>query len=64
LILGLLVLANGLLAMAETAVVSARKARLRELADAGDIGADQALALAEQPARFSRSWNSGSRSAA
>ena len=52
LILGLLVLANGLLAMAETAVVSARKARLRELADAGDIGAGQALALAEQPARF------------
>ena len=51
LILGLLVLANGLLAMAETAVVSARKARLRELADAGDIGAGQALALAEQPAR-------------
>jgi putative hemolysin len=52
LILALLVLANGLLAMAETAIVSARKARLRELAAAGDVGAGQALALADQPARF------------
>jgi len=52
LILALLVLANGLLAMAETAIVSARKARLRELAAAGDVGAAQALALADQPARF------------
>ncbi len=51
-ILGLLVLANGLLAMAETAVVSARKGRLRELASEGDVGAAQALALTEQPARF------------
>jgi putative hemolysin len=52
LILGLLVLANGLLAMAETAVVSARKAKLRELANAGHVGAGKALALTEQPARF------------
>ncbi len=52
LILALLVLANGLLAMAETAVVSARKARLRALASAGDARAGRALALAEQPARF------------
>ncbi len=52
LILGLLVLANGLLAMAETAVVSSRKARLRALASTGDIRAGRALALAEQPARF------------
>jgi putative hemolysin len=53
LILGLLVLANGLLAMGETAVVSARKARLRELAvKEGEGGAARALALAEQPARF------------
>src|SRR5581483_8492896 len=51
-ILAFLVLANGLLAMAETAVVSARKARLRELAAAGDEGAAQALGLAGQPARF------------
>ncbi|HWA08652.1 MAG TPA: hemolysin family protein [Opitutaceae bacterium] len=52
LILGLLVLANGLLAMAETAVVSARKTKLRQLADKGDQGAAKALALAGQPARF------------
>ena len=47
-----LVLANGLLAMAETAVVSARKARLRELAGKGDIGAAKALELTEHPTRF------------
>lgn len=48
----LLVVANGLLAMAETAVVSARKAKLRRLADAGDSNAKQALVLAANPARF------------
>jgi putative hemolysin len=52
LIICLLVLANGLLAMAETAVVSARKARLRELAAKNDAGAAKALRLAEQPTRF------------
>jgi putative hemolysin len=52
LILGLLVLANGVLAMAETAVVSAKKTKLRKLAAKGDAGAAKALALAEQPARF------------
>src|SRR5580698_10263319 len=52
LILALLVVANGLLAMAETAVLAARKTRLRVLADGGDQGAAKALALAEQPARF------------
>ena len=52
LIVCLLVLANGLLAMAETAVVSARKARLRELAAKNDAGAAKALALAEHPTRF------------
>jgi len=51
LIICLLVLANGLLAMAETAVVSARKSRLRELAKTRP-GAAKALALAEQPTRF------------
>ena len=45
LIVCLLVLANGLLAMAETAVVSARKARLREWAA-------KALELTEHPTRF------------
>lgn len=51
-ILGLLVLANGLLAMAETAVVSAKKTKLRKLAAKGDTGARKALDLAEHPARF------------
>ncbi|MDB6169650.1 MAG: hypothetical protein JWM88_2514 [Verrucomicrobia bacterium] len=52
LIICLLVLANGLLAMAETAVVSARKTRLRELAAKNDTGAAKALALTEHPTRF------------
>ncbi len=46
-----LVLANGLLAMAETAVVSARKSRLRELAK-DNAGAAKALELTEHPTRF------------
>jgi putative hemolysin len=52
LILALLILANGLLAMAETAVVSARKSRLQARASAGDPRAARALALAAQPSRF------------
>ncbi|HVW20938.1 MAG TPA: hemolysin family protein [Opitutaceae bacterium] len=46
-----LVLANGTLSMAETAIVSARKSKLRQLALKGP-GARQALGLAEQPSRF------------
>jgi putative hemolysin len=52
LILVLLVLANGFFSMAETAVVSARKTRLRKLAATGKPGAVRAAALAAQPARF------------
>ena len=52
LILALLVLANALLAMAETAVVAAKKTRLRQLARSGDEGAARALVLADQPTRF------------
>jgi putative hemolysin len=52
LILACLVLANGVLAMAETAVVAARKTKLRQLALKGDGRAAKALALAEQPMRF------------
>src|SRR5258708_14234971 len=52
LILAALVLANGVLAMAETASVSARKAKLKKLAAKGSVDAAQALALAEQPTRF------------
>jgi putative hemolysin len=52
LILVLLVLANGFFSMAETAVVSARKTKLRQLAAKGHAGAIRAAALAAQPARF------------
>ncbi len=47
-----LILANGLFASSELAVVSARKARLRRRAEAGDRGAAVALELAEDPNRF------------
>src|SRR4051812_38263442 len=48
----LLIMANGLLAMAELAVVSARKARLKHGADRGDRNARAALELANDPNRF------------
>jgi CBS domain containing-hemolysin-like protein len=41
------ILANGVFAMAEIAVVSARRARLQEWADAGNPRARTALELAE-----------------
>jgi putative hemolysin len=43
---------NGLFAMSETAMVSVRRARLRERAQGGDRGARAALELAEEPNRF------------
>jgi putative hemolysin len=52
LILFLLLLANGVFAMAEIAVVSARKARLKQMADEGDERATAALAIANEPTRF------------
>jgi putative hemolysin len=48
----LLLAANGVFAMTEIAVVSARKARLRGLAEAGDLKAKAALDLVESPNRF------------
>ncbi len=48
----ILILANGVFAMAEISLVSARRARLRHLADAGDASAAVALELAESPNRF------------
>ncbi len=47
-----LLLANGVFAMTEIAIVSARKGRLRQLADRGDTRARAALDLAESPNRF------------
>jgi putative hemolysin len=51
-IIVVLTILNGLFAMSETALVSSRKARLRELAEAGDKGARAAVALADSPTRF------------
>src|SRR4051812_14857830 len=48
----LLIAANGIFAMSELAVVSARKARLRQLAERGDEKARIALDLANDPNRF------------
>ncbi len=48
----LLIVANGLLAMAEIAIVSARKVRLQQRAEEGDSGARIALELANSPSRF------------
>lgn len=47
-----LLLANGVFAMAELAIVSARKSRLRQRAEQGGAGARRALELAESPNTF------------
>ncbi|HBD92320.1 MAG: DNA-binding protein [Rhodobacteraceae bacterium GWE1_64_9] len=48
----LLTLVNGGLAMSELAIVSARTARLKVLAERGSRGAAVAIRLAEEPGRF------------
>ncbi len=50
-IVGLAIL-NGVLAMSEIAVVSARRARLRQAAETGDARAAAALKLATEPTQF------------
>ena len=52
LIIAALLVANGVFAMAEIAVVSARKTKLRHWADEGDARARVALELASSPDRF------------
>jgi putative hemolysin len=47
-----LILVNGLLALAELATVSSRRARLQALVDREVIGSRRALALAGNPGRF------------
>jgi putative hemolysin len=47
-----LILVNGLLALSELAIVSARPARLKAMAEQGTRGARRALALAAEPGRF------------
>lgn len=51
-VLFFLIILNGLLAMSELAVVSARKARLQQMADGGNQGAAKALKLAAAPGQF------------
>lgn len=48
----LLILANGVFAMAEMSIVSARKVRLQQRADDGDVGSKNALELTQHPNRF------------
>ena len=48
----LMILANGVFAMSEIAVVSARKSRLEQRAEGGDRGARRALELVSHPNRF------------
>jgi putative hemolysin len=52
LILLFLILLNGLFAMAEIALVTARRARLTALAESGSVQARAALQLTEQPTRL------------
>lgn len=52
LIILLLMLANGIFAMSEMAIVSARRVRLQEMANSGDAKARAALELANSPNRF------------
>lgn len=52
LILVVMILANGVFAMSEIAVVSARRARLLHRAKSGNRRAEAALRLAEHPERF------------
>ena len=51
-IIAVLLVANGVFAMAEIAVVSARKTKLRHWADEGNARAQAALDLASSPDRF------------
>lgn len=51
-VIALLLLANGVFAMTEMALVSSRKTRLQNLAEAGNRGAHAALDLKDSPNRF------------
>ncbi|QHI98072.1 DUF21 domain-containing protein [Xylophilus rhododendri] len=51
-LIALLTLLNGAFAMSELALASSRKSRLAAMAEAGDRGAEAALALLAQPTRF------------
>ncbi|MFN2166517.1 MAG: hemolysin family protein, partial [Anaerolineae bacterium] len=48
----MLILANGLFAMAEIAVISSRRPRLQQRAEEGDVSSAAALMLADNPGDF------------
>lgn len=51
-IIVILIVLNGIFALSEFAIVSAKRARLQQRADEGDTGAAAALELAEEPTPF------------
>lgn len=51
-VLGVLILLNGVLAMSELAMMTARRSRLQQAVARGSKGAATALALAREPTRF------------
>ena len=52
LVLVILIVINGLFAMSEIALITARRARLSRLAEDGDHAAAIAIKLGEEPTRF------------
>lgn len=52
LLIALLTLLNGVFAMSELALASSRRSRLTAMSEAGDKGAQAALALLENPTQF------------
>lgn len=56
-IVAALICLNGLIALSELAVVSARHPRLKALAAAGHHGANRALALASNPGRINGAYS-------
>ena len=63
-ILALLILVSGIFSLAEMALASARRARLTQLAEAGDKGAVSALAIKEHPSRLLAASQTGITAAA
>jgi putative hemolysin len=59
LLIGALIMLNGVLSMSELAIVSAREARLKAMAKSGSTGAQCALDLASDPGRFLSTVQSG-----
>jgi len=52
LLIALLIAASGFFAVAEIALAAARRLRLRQMADEGDLRADKALKMQEQPGDY------------